>query len=48
MSETILKMEAARLVLEGNAGPLEILRGVTLSVARGESLGRVLDRRSRS
>ncbi|MCU9847284.1 ATP-binding cassette domain-containing protein [Defluviimonas sp. D31] len=41
MSETILKMEAARLVLEGNAGPLEILRGVTLSVARGESLGLV-------
>lgn len=34
-------LEDARLVLEGNAGPLEILRGITLSVARGESLGLV-------
>ncbi|MBC7141113.1 MAG: ATP-binding cassette domain-containing protein [Rhodobacteraceae bacterium] len=39
MSDTILSLEDARLVLEGNAGPLEILRGITLSVAKGESLG---------
>ena len=41
MSETILSLDEARLVLEGNAGPLEILRGITLSVAKGESLGLV-------
>ncbi|MCV2872233.1 ATP-binding cassette domain-containing protein [Defluviimonas sp. WL0050] len=41
MSEPILKLNDARLVLEGNAGPLEILKGITLSVARGESLGLV-------
>lgn len=41
MSETILSLEDARLVLEGNAGPLEILKGIDLSVARGESVGLV-------
>ncbi|OYX44118.1 MAG: ABC transporter [Rhodobacterales bacterium 32-67-9] len=41
MNETILSLEDARLVLEGNAGPLDILRGITLSVAKGESLGLV-------
>ena len=41
MSEPILKLDDARLVLEGNAGPLEILKGISLSVARGESLGLV-------
>ncbi|WP_347311416.1 ABC transporter ATP-binding protein [Defluviimonas sp. SAOS-178_SWC] len=41
MNETILSLEDARLVLEGNAGPLDILRGVTLSVEKGESLGLV-------
>lgn len=41
MSDAILSLEDARLVLEGNAGPLEILRGITLSVAKGESLGLV-------
>lgn len=41
MSETILSLEDARLVLEGNAGPVEILKGITLTVGRGESLGMV-------
>jgi putative ABC transport system ATP-binding protein len=41
MSETILSLNAARLVLDGNAGPIEILRGITLDVARGESIGLV-------
>lgn len=41
MSETILSLEGVRLVLEGNAGPLEILKGITLDIRRGESLGLV-------
>ncbi len=39
--DKVLRLEAARLVLDGNAGPVEVLRGVTLDVARGESLGLV-------
>ncbi|MGV8986103.1 MAG: ABC transporter ATP-binding protein [Cypionkella sp.] len=35
---TILEMSEARLTLKGNAGPIEILRGITLAVAAGESL----------
>jgi len=41
MTETIIALNEARLVLDGNAGPVEILRGVTLAVARGESVGLV-------
>jgi len=41
MGETILNLTDARLVLEGNAGPLEILKGITLDVEKGESLGLV-------
>ncbi|MCT8331469.1 ABC transporter ATP-binding protein [Albidovulum sediminis] len=37
----VLSLEGARLTLAGNAGPVEILEGITLSVARGESLGLV-------
>lgn len=32
-------MQDARLTLQGNAGPVEILRGITLDIARGESVG---------
>lgn len=32
-------MQDARLSLQGNAGPVEILRGITLDIARGESVG---------
>jgi len=41
MAETVIALEDARLVLDGNAGPVEILRGITLDVARGESVGLV-------
>lgn len=41
MGEPILKLEEARLTLAGNAGPVEILRGISLTVERGETLGLV-------
>lgn len=34
-----LTLADARLTLDGNAGPVEILRGISLQVARGESVG---------
>ncbi|MDH2327427.1 ATP-binding cassette domain-containing protein [Cereibacter sp. SYSU M97828] len=37
----VLELREAKLVLEGNAGPVEILRGIDLTVSRGESLGLV-------
>ncbi len=39
MVDTVLALADARLTLAGNAGPVEILKGITLSVDRGESLG---------
>lgn len=39
--DSVLKLTAARLVLDGNAGPVEVLKGISLDVARGESLGLV-------
>ena len=39
MAETILSLSDARLKLMGNAGPVEILKGISLEVARGETLG---------
>jgi len=41
MSDTILSLRDIRLTLQGNAGPVEILRGITLDVRRGETLGLV-------
>jgi putative ABC transport system ATP-binding protein len=41
MSDMVLTLRDARLTLQGNAGPVEILRGITLDVARGETLGLV-------
>ncbi len=41
MSDTILDLHEARLTLDGNAGPVEILKGVTLAVDRGETVGLV-------
>ena len=41
MSETVLSLIDARLSLEGNAGPVDILKGITLNVTRGEALGLV-------
>ncbi len=39
--DTILDLDDARLTLDGNAGPVEILKGVSLSVKRGETVGLV-------
>ena len=41
MAETILSLRDARLTLDGNAGRVDILNGITLEVARGETLGLV-------
>ncbi len=41
MNESVLSLKDARLSLLGNAGRIDILRGVTLDVARGESVGLV-------
>ena len=41
MPEPVISLRDARLTLQGNAGPVEILRGVSLEVGRGESLGLV-------
>ena len=41
MTDPILSLRDARLTLAGNAGPVEILKGITLDVARGETLGLV-------
>jgi putative ABC transport system ATP-binding protein len=35
----VVALRDAGLTLMGNAGPVEVLRGITLSVARGESVG---------
>lgn len=39
MTDIVLSLAGARLTLQGNAGPVEILRDITLNVARGETLG---------
>jgi len=39
MADTILALDEARLSLMGNAGRVEILKGISLEVARGETLG---------
>ena len=39
MTDTVLALKDAQLTLAGNAGPVDILRGITLDVARGETLG---------
>ena len=39
MAETILSLKDAALTLDGNAGRVEILKGITLDVMRGETLG---------
>lgn len=41
MTDSILSLTDARLTLEGNAGRVDILKGITLNVARGETLGLV-------
>lgn len=41
MTDPILALDGARLTLAGNAGPVEILKGITLTVERGETVGLV-------
>lgn len=41
MTDPILSLADARLTLDGNAGPVEILRGITLAVQPGETVGLV-------
>lgn len=40
-AETVIALKDVRLSLAGNAGPVDILRGITLDVGRGETLGLV-------
>ena len=41
MTDTVLSLTDARLALDGNAGRVEILHGISLDVDRGETLGLV-------
>ncbi len=41
MTETILSLSDAELILDGNAGKVEILKGISLDIARGETVGLV-------
>ena len=41
MTDTILSLADAHLSLDGNAGRVDILKGITLEVERGETLGLV-------
>ncbi len=41
MAETILSLEDAGLSLMGNAGPVDILHGVSLTISKGESVSLV-------
>ena len=41
MAETIITLEDAQLSLLGNAGRVDILRGITLDIGAGETLGLV-------
>ncbi len=41
MSSPVIALKDVDLTLEGNAGPVNILRGVTLEAVRGETLGLV-------
>ena len=41
MAATLLALKDAQLALDGNAGRIEILKGITLDVHEGESLGLV-------
>lgn len=39
MGQSVLALKSAMLTLAGNAGPVEILKGIDLDVAAGETLG---------
>ena len=39
MTDPVLVLTDARLTLAGNAGPVEILKGISLDIAKGETVG---------
>jgi putative ABC transport system ATP-binding protein len=39
MPDPVLSLSDARLTLAGNAGPVDILRGISLNVNRAETVG---------
>ncbi|MFP4240264.1 MAG: ABC transporter ATP-binding protein [Rhodosalinus sp.] len=41
MTDPVLTLEDVTLTLAGNAGPVEILHGISLDIARGETVGLV-------
>jgi putative ABC transport system ATP-binding protein len=41
MADEVIRLTDARLALDGNAGRVEILKGIDLTVARGETVGLV-------
>ena len=41
MPDPVLSLRDARLTLQGNAGPVDILKGISLEVERGQSVGLV-------
>lgn len=41
MGDMVLSLKGVELTLQGNAGPVRILRGITLEVPRGETVGLV-------
>lgn len=41
MTDTVLTLSDAQLSLSGNAGMVDILKGITLDIARGETVGLV-------
>ncbi|MEM9248483.1 MAG: ATP-binding cassette domain-containing protein [Pseudomonadota bacterium] len=41
MADAVLSLHDARLTLQGNAGPVEILRGISLEIGQGETVGMV-------
>lgn len=41
MPEPVLSLKDARLTLQGNAGPVDILRGISLEIEAGQSVGLV-------
>ena len=41
MTDPVVSLQDVSLTLAGNAGPVEILKGITLDIARGETVGLV-------
>ena len=39
MPETVLSLDQVKLTLEGNAGPVEIIKGISMEICKGETIG---------